>query len=300
MGKKLKTLSTVAIVAGASYTTYKLIAQKLFDYTFKRVNKDDKWEHRHLDWYKASKRTDLKMNSYDGLKLHAVKIENNDTDKYVIMVHGIWSNGNAMIDRAYEFDKLGYNILMVDQRASGESEGKYYTYGFKEGFDINQWINYLVKRNKDCKIMLYGVSMGAATVMQTTNNVLPDNVRCIVEDCGFSSLKEELAHILKKDYKILKPNIVLNFLQLQMSEEIGLKFSDVSAKRVLNDNEIPLLIIHGEDDDFVPFDMAKIIYNNNKGYKKYYPVKNAKHGKAAANDEKYYQHVNEFAEKFMC
>lgn len=298
MGKFFKRIRNLAILTGGTYLTYKLLAEKLFAAVFKKNDKFDEDYIEHKGWLNSSKRTQVYLKSYDGLKLSGLKIENNETDNYVVMVHGIWSSHSSMIDRAYEFNALGYNILLVDQRAAGNSEGEYYTYGLKESFDLFKWCYYLISGNRKVKIILYGVSMGAATVMQLCRFKLPENIKCIVEDCGFSSLKEQLAHTLQKDYKILKPNIVLSIFENIMYAKFGFKFDDISAKNSLRNNEIPILFIHGTDDDFVPFKMSTILYNSNKGYKKYYPVKDRKHARSF-EDKNYYINVNNFIKNFI-
>ena len=224
-------------------------------------------------------------------------VENHETNNYVILVHGIWSSKLFNYPRAYEFDQRGYNTLIIDQRAAGESEGEYYTYGQKESLDLLIWINYLIIKNPDINITLYGISMGAATVMISTANNLPDNVRCIVEDCGYSSVEEEFIHVLHTSYRLKYTRTVMKLLERQMIQKLGMHFDDANPKKCLMNNEVPLLIIHGEADDFVPFEMAKRIYNNNKGIKKYYPVPGAAHTECI-NDPKYFDNIVNFIKQF--
>lgn len=283
----------LALLTTTTLVSYKLFTDKLFNTIFNKNEKINVDDTRYKAWLNNSKRTKVYLKSYDGLKLAALKIENHDTNNYIILVHGIYSNHKFVLDRAYEFDKLGYNLLLIDQRAAGESEGEYYSYGLKESFDVVEWIEYLRSRNNNINIILYGVSMGAATIMQTCRFKLPTNVKCLVEDCGFSTMKDEVSHVLKTDYKIIQPGLVLKLLEMKMYNKFGFKFDDISAKKSLRNNEIPILFIHGCDDNYVPFKMATILYNNNKGYKKYYPVKDKKHAKAHL-DPKYYINIDNF------
>lgn len=288
----------LALVSASSFVAYKVICDKLFDLAFKKNDEEYKLEEKHIDWLSSSISSDVYINSFDGLKLHGLKIENHITSKYVIMVHGIWSNLRWLIPYAYEFDKLGYNVLLIDQRASGLSQGNYYTYGYKESIDLIDWTNYLINCNSQIQITYFGVSMGAATVMLTTNKDIPSNVKCIIEDCGYADTKEELAHIIKTKYKINKPNLVLNLFEKKMHDKFGFIYSDVSPKIALNKNNLPLLIIHGDADNFVPYNMSKIIYNNQLGYKKFYCVKNAKHAQCHL-DKNYFLIVDDFIKKFV-
>ena len=290
---KKKTAAVVGVTGGVSYLVYKKISDDLFKSTFLRKDKEDTVEQKYLDWLSQSNIDQIKVDSIDGLKLNGYDIHNHDNDKYIIMVHGLWSGKAFMYPRAYEFDQLGYNILLIDQRSAGESEGVYYTYGQKESLDIPVWIDYLNTKYKDIKICLFGLSMGAVTVMMASANSLPENVKCIVEDCGFSSLKEELDHVLKKNYKLSFTAPILLMIEQRMKKEFGTTFKDCSPKKCLESNEIPILFIHGEADDFVPFKMAKALYNHNKGSKKFYPVPEANHTEATI-DPNYFVNINDF------
>ena len=168
----------------------------------------------------------------------------------------------------------------------------------KESLDLLIWIDYLVSTYSDVQICLYGLSMGAATVMMAAANQLPEAVKCIVEDCGYSSMKEELDHVLRKDYKLAYTGIVLKLIENRMQEEFGIRYEDVNIKKFLENNNIPILFIHGTADEFVPYDMAKMLYNHNKGSKKFYPVENAGHTEANT-DPNYYRNVDGFIRAYL-
>ncbi|MBQ2657346.1 MAG: alpha/beta hydrolase [Erysipelotrichaceae bacterium] len=295
---KKKLIATLGVTTGISYLSYKLISEEMFKRVFLSRNHDSflKPEIKNLiDSFDIKK---IQKESFDGLKLYAEDIHNHAHNRYIIMVHGIWSRRENMYERAIEFDKLGYNVLIVDQRGAGESEGKYYTYGFKESLDLLIWIDYLISTYSDVQICLYGLSMGASTVMMSTANQLPDSVKCIVEDCGYSSMKEELDHVLKKDYKLAYTGIVLKLIENRMQEEFGFTYEDVNIKKFLESNSIPILFIHGKADEFVPYDMAKILYNHNQGSKKFYPVEGAGHTEANT-DPDYYKNINGFIKAYL-
>ncbi len=99
--------------------------------------------------------------------------------------------------RAGEFYRRGYHVLFPDNRGHGKSEGKYVGMGWHDRFDILNWIAWLNEQFPGCSIILYGLSMGGAAVMMTAGEKLPDNVKLIIEDCGYSSVKEEMAHEAK-------------------------------------------------------------------------------------------------------
>ncbi len=284
----------IACAAGSamSFSAYKALSEVFFNRTFKRNDKNDPIEPQISAWLNRSNVKEVKITSYDGLKLAGLDIHNHLSKHYLIMVHGIWHSKAQMYERGYEFDKLGYNLLLVDQRSSGESEGKYYTYGQKESLDILKWIDYLIELEPDCKITLYGLSMGAATCMMTTRSTLPKNVVSIIEDCGFSTLKDEIDNFLRLE-NVNRTGFILSMIEKKMVREFGMTYDDCSPKKALENNEIPILFIHGEDDDFVPFSMSRILYNHNKGPKKYFSVKGKKHTEAM-QDERYFKVCDDF------
>lgn len=293
-----KTAAIIAASSGVSYAAYRAFTEEFFKRTFKRRDDDINIDQKYQTWFSTSNVVQVNVESFDGLKLNAYNVHNHDNNDYMILVHGIWNNSSSMYSRAYEFDKLGYNVLLIDQRSSGKSEGEYYTYGFKESLDLNLWINYLIQKYPGVNICLYGLSMGAATVMMTTANTLPDNVRCIVEDCGFSSVKEELEHVLNKDYNIAFTKIITYLLESKMKYKFGMSFDDISAKKCLENNEVPIMFIHGMADDYVPYEMSKILYNHNKGPKKFYPVPDAAHCEAVLDPE-YFSNINAFIRTYF-
>lgn len=300
--------------AGAVALAYGDVLEYFFDFAFKRDDQfyDDpldfsyqgeelaekKKERAELEkWLAESKTTNGYIKSFDGLDLFGVIIENNATKNYLIIVHGMRSDHMMMLKSAYEFSNLGYNILLIDQRASGKSQGEHMTYGFKESIDIAQWIEMLDNRIADCRIALYGVSMGAASVMLSLRNKLPKAVKCVVEDCGYTSAYDAFSHILKKDFKLPSWPLLPSVLALA-KRRIGVSIAEAAPIDALKDNEIPILFVHGTADDFVPFEMAKKLYHANKGIKKFYPVEGKGHS-VASEDPDYYQNINSFISDYL-
>ena len=298
MKKRAKIATAVAVGVGASYLSYKVISEKLFNNTFKSERVKSEVADEYKEWFSTSKVFKVSIKSFDGLKLCAYKFVNHEGKPFILMVHGISNNKEKMFKRAVEFDKLGYNLLIIDLRGHGESEGEFVTYGLKESLDILLWNRYLYIKHPESSVILYGVSLGAASVMMATNNHLDSNVKCVVEDCGYSSFYEELDHVLKRDYKLQATGMVLKIYNNMMKERFGFTFEDISPKMCLENNEIPILFVHGMEDDLVPFEMATILYNHNKGEKKYYPVPEAKHAKANDNKD-YYTNIDSFIKNYV-
>ena len=202
---------------------------------------------------------DVYIKSYDGLTLHARYYHSSDDAALAIQFHGYKSMaGKDFSGGAYEFISRNQNVLLVDQRAHGKSDGSVITFGVKERQDVKSWINYSIETfGKEVKIILYGVSMGAATVIMASELSLPENVVGIVADCPYSSPREILKKVIR-DMR-LPANLLYPFVRL--GALIYGRFDPDSASPVsaVKNTDIPILIIHGDGDDFVPHQMSEKI-----------------------------------------
>lgn len=237
---------------------------------------------------------DLYINSFDNLKLHGLFI-NNQTNKTIICVHGYKAK-----DGLYDFgmsakflNSLGYNLLFVDNRAHGLSQGKYIGFGVLDSIDVNSWIDYLVANMNQETIILYGMSMGAATVMNAQNN----KVKAIIADCGFASGYDEVAYQIKKMYHLPSfPLVPISNILLKLLAKYSLK--DKEAYKSIKNYKNNLLIIHGDRDHFVPTSDAYKIFDNATCHKKILIVPGASHAKSYLKDtELYEQTIKEFLDE---
>ena len=237
---------------------------------------------------------DLYINSFDNLKLHALFI-NNNTNKTIICVHGYKAK-----DGLYDFgmsasflNSLGYNLLFVDNRAHGLSQGKYIGFGVLDSIDVNSWVDYLVTNMNQETIILYGMSMGAATVMNAQNN----KVKAIIADCGFASGYDEVAYQIKKMYHLPPfPIIPISNVLLKLLAHYSLK--EKEAYKSIKNYKNNLLIIHGDKDHFVPTRDAYKIFDNATCHKKILIVPGASHAKSYLKDtELYEQTIKEFLDE---
>ena len=228
---------------------------------------------------------DLYINSFDNLKLHGLFI-NNQTNKTIICVHGYKAK-----DGLYDFgmsakflNSLNYNLLFVDNRAHGLSQGKYIGFGVLDSIDVNSWIDYLVSHKNQQTIVLYGMSMGAATVLNTKNN----KVNSIIADCGFASGYDEVAYQIKKMYHLPSfPLVPISNILLKLLAKYSLK--DKEAYKSIKNYHNNLLIIHGGKDHFVPTNDAYKIFDNATCHKKLLIVPGASHAKSYLKDTKLYE-----------
>lgn len=237
---------------------------------------------------------DLYIDSFDNLKLHALFI-NNNTNKTIICVHGYKAK-----DGLYDFgmsakflNSLGYNLLFVDNRAHGLSQGKYIGFGVLDSIDVNSWVDYLVTNMNQETIILYGMSMGAATVMNAQNN----KVKAIIADCGFASGYDEVVYQIKKMYHLPPfPIIPISNVLLKLLAHYSLK--EKEAYKSIKNYKNNLLIIHGDKDHFVPTRDAYKIFDNATCHKKILIVPGASHAKSYLKDTKLYeQTIKEFLDE---
>ena len=254
---------------------------------------------------------DLYINSFDNLKLHGLFI-NNQTNKTIICVHGYKAK-----DGLYDFgmsakflNSLGYNLLFVDNRAHGLSQGKYIGFGVLDSIDVNYWVDYLVTNMNQETIILYGMSMGAATVLNTDSSPSdsspcssPDSspcsspVKAIIADCGFASGYDEVTYQIKKMYHLPSfPLVPISNILLKLLAKYSLK--DKEAYKSIKNYKNNLLIIHGSRDHFVPTSDAYKIFDNATCKKKLLIIKDASHAKSYLKDTKLYEKtVREFLDE---
>jgi fermentation-respiration switch protein FrsA (DUF1100 family) len=222
------------------------------------------------------------------------------SSKTAIVVHGFNSKKEEMTAYAMLFHKLGYNVLMPDNRAHGQSDGTLIGYGVTDKRDLMKWTDQLIATDPESQITYFGLSMGAATVMMAAGQPLPDNVVNIIEDCGYSSVWEELSHQAKAMYHL--PAFPLLYEVSALSKlRAGFTYGEdeASAAKALTRNQRPILFIHGTDDDFVPTRMVHANYAATKGPKVKWLVKGAKHAQSLATDKAgYYAQVADFLAKY--
>lgn len=243
---------------------------------------------------------EVTIKSQDNLTLHGYELSQaTATNKWVIVIHGYMSEGKRMINSAKHFYDRGYQVLVVDLRGHGKSEGDYIGMGWHDRLDILKWIEYLNQKQLDCQIVLYGVSMGAATVMMTTGEELSSNVKCAIEDCGYSSVWEEFAMQLEELFHL--PTFpVLNAANLVSRIRAGYSFKEASSVEQLKKSKTPTLFIHGDQDTFVPYKMLDIVYEAAKCEKQKLVIEGAEHAESAnVNEELYWKTIEKFIEKYV-
>lgn len=237
----------------------------------------------------------VEIKSYDGLTLKGRFYEFSPDAPIEIMFHGYrGSSDRDLCGGVQRCFKLGHSTLIVDHRAHGESDGHVITFGYKERIDCLDWINFTINRfGKDRKIILTGISMGAATVLMASGEDLPQNVVGIIEDCGFTSAKEMILKSLKEMHLPPKPMYPIvrlgGMLWGNFDPDLATPLEAVKKARV------PIIFIHGDADAFIPKTMCDRMYEACPAPKMQYIVKGAGHGLAYPQDEEeYFKAINEF------
>ncbi|MBQ7761640.1 MAG: alpha/beta hydrolase [Clostridia bacterium] len=232
---------------------------------------------------------ELTIKSHDGLTLRGKYYECDPDGIIEILFHGYRGSGerdlSAGVERCFA---LGRNALIVDQRAGGTSDGSVITFGILERLDCLRWIDKVLEEfGKDRKIILTGISMGGATVMLASGLKLPENVVCILSDCGYSSNREIICKIVKE--MKLPPRLAYPFLKLGARLYGGFSLDLDSPEEAVKRASVPIIFIHGDSDDFVPCYMSEKCYNAcGSAHKKLVKVKGAGHGVAYPVDKDLY------------
>ncbi len=242
----------------------------------------------------------IKIKAHDGKLLAARYYHTADGAPVHIEFHGYRSRATTDFCGINTLIRdLGHNAILVDQRAHGESEGKTISFGIKERLDCLDWINYVIDRfGEDVKIVLSGLSMGAATVLMASELDLPRNVVGIMADCPYSSPEE----IIKQECAKMKLPPKLAYPFVRLGAIIFGKFdpSSATAKNAVSKSKKPILIIHGENDDFVPCQMSREIYDACSSDKTLITIPKATHGISYIIDRPAYEKaVSDFLDQIL-
>ena len=254
-----------------------------------------------VNWMKEARTLNPKevsIKSFDGLTLYGKYYKYSEDAPIELMFHGY--RGNAERDLCGGVQRcfaLGRSCLIVDQRTAGKSGGRVITFGIKESRDCLSWVDYIIEKiNPNAKIIITGISMGAATVTIAAGESLPKNVIAALADCGYTSPKA----IIKKVIKDLKmpPDLMYPFIKLGARLFGGFDLEKYSPIEAMKKCTIPIIFIHGTTDDFVPYEMSVENFNAcTHKCKKMVTVEGAGHGLAYLKDtDGYFKGIREFDE----
>ena len=253
-------------------------------------------------WVKSHELEDFSITSYDGLTLRAKMLPREGMRGVVLMMHGYRSNPLHDFSLAVkEYFDMGFACMMPYQRAHGESEGKYITYGVRERRDVLSWCNLIEEKFPGVPVILDGMSMGATSVLMASGLELPECVRGIVADCGFTSPKDIMSSVMKRRLN-MAPFPFLYTTGLIAKIKAGFGLGEVSTITELKKNRLPLLIVHGEEDELVPFPMSEENFEAARVAcdAKFISFPGAGHGMSFLTDrERYTEEVKKFTDKCL-
>jgi len=305
----LSTLAIILIILGVSFICFLMVfvtsRKKKVDVDYGIPNNEIYEEFRDeiIDWIKTSRNLtseSFSIKSYDGLTLTAKFYEYASDAPIELLFHGYKGNAerdlSGGIERCF---KLGRSAMLINQRGYGDSDGRVTTFGIREHLDCIAWANFASEKfGKDSKIIITGVSMGAATVMMASAKELPKNVVCVLADCGYTSPKEIICKVLR-DIK-LPQGIFYPFIRLGALLYGRFDIESYSPREAMKNCSLPMLFIHGDTDAFVPSYMSEQLYEICESDKKKLKlIHNAGHGLAYPRDkEGYLTFLREAEEEF--
>lgn len=222
---------------------------------------------------------EMSLKSHDGYTLYGQLYRAAAEKRVIVFFHGwrsSWQKDFGLnVPRLLE---MGCSLLLVDQRCHGKSEGEYIAYGIHERYDCLHWVELAAKRFPDLPIYLWGVSMGATTVMMASILPLPAQVKGIIADCGYTSPEKIMRHLLKKG-TLFGDAMVLAVYREHFMRHFDFDIRCCSTTEALSKSDLPILFFHGKEDDFVPLTMTRENYASAKGQKELCLVDGAAHGK---------------------
>ncbi len=215
------------------------------------------------EWDNPAAHEIWEQTSFDGIKLYAQFFKNGNSHTYLLFCHGYGDAVQRFYNYTHKFYLRGMNVLMPVLRGHAPSGGKSIGMGWNDSRDILGWVNMIVDKDPQAQIALVGVSMGGASVMMASGLDLPSNVKCIVEDSGFSGVMQVFSYQIRYTYH-LPVFPFINFASIANKIINGWSFSEANTAVRLANAKVPMLFIHGMKDVKVPGSMLE---DNVQAYK---------------------------------
>lgn len=248
------------------------------NYPDKLRNKTNPLYHYEHDFL-ARKKQIWTQKTTDGLKLDAWYVPaHKQTNKTAVLAHGWHNNKTTMAIYGELFHELGYNVLIPDNRAHGDSQGEMIGYGWLDRKDYLGWTNQILRKNgHKSNIVMYGMSMGAATVLSASGErALPKQVKAIIADSSYTSVMDEVKHEAGAMYGLPWFPLV-NIVSGISKARAGYSYEEASPLKQVAKNTRPTFFIQGGADTFVPTRMVYPLYKASKGPKQLWITKGSKH-----------------------
>ena len=252
------------------------------------------------NWITKQETKDIYIKTKDNIKLHGTLIENKNNKGIFLEVPGYRSTPERdLYPSCYEYYNMGYSILLIDNRSSGKSTGKYITFGIKESQDIIIWIKYLNKLYPSKDIILAGVSMGATSILMSLKRIREYmNVKLALVDSPYIYPYEEVLYCIKHYFHI-NGRLLIDMINLWCIIFAKYNLKEENTISCIKKSNIPILFVHGLDDDFVPPKNSIISYKKYNGPKELQLFEKATHGISyLVNPKKYVKDIKEFISKY--
>ncbi|WP_048000307.1 alpha/beta hydrolase [Lactiplantibacillus herbarum] len=288
------------LIGAGSYFYHVAIARGDKDFVTQSTTLSKKSSVYHQKyWYLHARKQTWTIESHDHLKLVAWYIPAKNSRKTVVLAHGFAGNKSLMGAWAGMYHELGYNVLVPDARAAGDSQGNAIGYGWLERRDDLQWARTVVKRTNTTQIVMSGISMGAAGMTMASGEQQIPQIKAYVVDSPFTSANAIISYQAGQLYHLPAFPLV-NVTSLITKMRAGYSFKEANAVTQVRKNHLPIMIISGTKDDFVPTSMSKSLYKNANQPKELWLVKGAGHTTAITQDyQRYKQHVRKFLEQYV-
>lgn len=284
------------------YTAFNIVHNKKkpdsditeYDFSWHEPN----YETQIKNWIKSLELNYVKVKSPYLYNLNCLIIKNNDKEKWIILLHGVTLNHKAMMDMAYMYSNLGYNILLWDSRNHGSSGGKTITYGYYEKYDLKEVVNYLRKNYaENIKIGMQGISMGSGILLSYASAV-KDDCDFYIADCPYSNFEKQVFDVSKRKLKVpdFVIKLILYFAKIFTRWLYKFKLGEIDIAGKINRITNPILFITCRDDGYINPGMTEELYAKcSSDVKRIKIFEEGKHGGAfSKNRDAYIEVVTEF------
>lgn len=263
------------------------------------LNREKSSGRFHPDDFLHLPKKDVTVASPFQYDLKVILVEPHQTNRYMIISHGVTENKINSIKYMKLFLERGFNVAIYDHRRHGESGGKTTSYGYYEKFDLKSIVHWLKKeKGSDILLGIHGESMGAATMLLYAGAV-EDGADFYISDCAFSDFNEQLSYLVKKDFK-LPPKLVLSITNVFLRLRDRYSLRDISPISVVHKIQHPVLFIHSQKDNYILPSMTEALYQKKKGPKKLFLAENGAHAQSLnENREQYEAAIDTFLQEFV-
>lgn len=261
------------------------------DESEKIINENRQVEQKLVEkWIQDTNNKKVEIKAKDGITLRGNQyLTKESSNKWAIILHGYRSEPDSVISIGMHFSEKGYNVLIPSMRACSNSDGEYIGMGWLDKEDLQGWINLIIEQNKEAEIILHGSSMGAATVLMVSGDNLPTNVKAIIADSGYTSVWDIFASEAKARFNL--PSFpILDMFRMVANRRAGYDIKEASALEQVKNSKTPILLIHGDADDFVPEYMCEELYEAANCKKEKLIIHNAGHTESRYKEPDTYYH----------